>query len=225
MAKTVLAIASLALLLALSLSCSDAPAAVRLATEAAYPPYNFLNEDGEIDGLERELGDELCRPGIAGTTGTVWQHTAIDIASAYAGSEPHVTPRSLSVSRARSLGWTALAVNNSIHMTLIAHHTISTPHYYRLVIRSYRDRTTEAVTERRRVDKFPEDIQRRAQGKLMILNNAKDLNDLRVPPGNRLEALSGDRSGQHSIRVNDQWRICLVWSEGNAYQVEIVDYH
>ena len=99
------------------------------------------------------------------------------------------------------------------------------PHYYRLVIRSYRDRTTEAVTERRRVDKFPEDIQRRAQGKLMILNNAKDLNDLRVPPGNRLEALSGDRSGQHSIRVNDQWRICFVWSEGNAYQVEIVDYH
>ena len=61
----------------------------------------------------------------------------------------------------------------------------------------------------------------------MIINNATDLNDLRVPPGNRLEvqSLSGDRDGQHSIRINDQWRICFVWSEGNAYQVEIVDYH
>ena len=61
--------------------------------------------------------------------------------------------------------------------------------------------------------------------KLMIINNAEDLNDLRVPPGNRLEALSGDRVGQYSIRINDQWRICFTWSEGNAYQVEIVDYH
>ena len=59
----------------------------------------------------------------------------------------------------------------------------------------------------------------------MILNNATNLNDLRVPPGNRLEALSGDRDEQHSIRINDQWRICFVWSDGNAHQVEIVDYH
>ena len=59
----------------------------------------------------------------------------------------------------------------------------------------------------------------------MILNNATDLNDLRVPPGNRLEVLSGDRDGQHSIRINNQWRICFAWSEGNAYDVEIVDYH
>ena len=59
----------------------------------------------------------------------------------------------------------------------------------------------------------------------MILNNAKTMSDLRVPPGNRLEALSGDRSGQHSIRINDQWRICFVWSEGDAHHVEIVDYH
>ena len=69
------------------------------------------------------------------------------------------------------------------------------------------------------------DLQRRAQIKLMIINNAENLNDLRVPPGNRLEALSGNREGQHSIRINDQWRICFVWSEGNAYEVEIVDYH
>ena len=59
----------------------------------------------------------------------------------------------------------------------------------------------------------------------MILNNATNLNDLRIPPGSRLEALSGDRDGQHSIRVNDQWRICFFWNDGNAYRVEIVDYH
>ena len=59
----------------------------------------------------------------------------------------------------------------------------------------------------------------------MILNNATSLNDLRVPPGNRLEALAGNRSGQHSVRVNDQWRICFVWEDDDAYEVEIVDYH
>ena len=59
----------------------------------------------------------------------------------------------------------------------------------------------------------------------MIINNAIDLNDLRVPLGNRLESLSGDRTGQHSIRINDQWRICFFWDNGDAYQVEIVDYH
>ena len=97
--------------------------------------------------------------------------------------------------------------------------------YYPIVIRSYRDKDTRAVAERRRVRGLPEDIQRRAQRKLMILNNATNLNDLRTPPGNRLEALSGDRDEQHSIRINDQWRICFVWSDGNAHQVEIVDYH
>ena len=72
---------------------------------------------------------------------------------------------------------------------------------------------------------FPADIQRRAQAKLMMLNNAHDLKDLRVPPGNRLEALSGDRKGEHSIRINDRWRICFSWRQGDAYGVEIVDYH
>ena len=104
-------------------------------------------------------------------------------------------------------------------------HDNSAKYYYRVVIRSYRDRDTQAIAERRRVRRLPEDIQRRAQLKLMILNNAMDLNDLRIPPGNRLEALSGDREGQHSIRINDQWRVCFVWDEGDAYQVEIVDYH
>ena len=93
------------------------------------------------------------------------------------------------------------------------------------MIKDYRDRDTQAVAERRRVRRFPEQIQRRAQSKLMMLHNAVDLNDLRIPPGNRLEVLSGDRNGQHSIRINDQWRICFTWEDGDAYQVEIVDYH
>ena len=93
------------------------------------------------------------------------------------------------------------------------------------MIKDYRDRDTQAVAERRRVRRFPEQIQRRAQIKLMMLHNAVDLNDLRVPPGNRLEVLSGDRYGQHSIRINDRWRICFIWEDGDAYRVEIVDYH
>ena len=93
------------------------------------------------------------------------------------------------------------------------------------MIRSYRNRDTQLVADRRRVTKFPEEIQRRAQRKLMVLNNAKDLTDLGVPPGNRLETLSGDRNGQYSIRINRQWRICFIWREGDAHQVEIVDYH
>ncbi len=93
------------------------------------------------------------------------------------------------------------------------------------MIRGYRDRDTEAVAERRRVRRFTEQLQRRAQIKLMIINNAVDLNDLRLPPGNRLEALSGDREGQYSIRIHDQWRICFTWDDGGAYEVEIVDYH
>ncbi len=93
------------------------------------------------------------------------------------------------------------------------------------MIRSYRNKDTQAVAERRRVSKFPEDIQRRAQRKLTMLNNATNVNDLRALPGNRLEFLSGDRGGQYSIRINAQWRICFSWSEGDAYQVEIVDYH
>ena len=109
--------------------------------------------------------------------------------------------------------------------TLLAIDTISIKRYYKDVIRSYRDRDTQAVAERRRVGKFPPEIQRRAQRRLMILNSARSINDLRAPPGNRLEALLGDRSGQYSIRINHQWRICFTWNEGDAHQVEIVDYH
>ncbi len=108
---------------------------------------------------------------------------------------------------------------------ILALYTISGLCYYPDVIKSYRDRDTQAIAERRRIRKFPEHVQRRAQSKLMIINNSKELNDLRVPPGNRLEALLGDRSGQYSIRINDQWRICFDWVNGDAYEVEIVDYH
>ena len=93
------------------------------------------------------------------------------------------------------------------------------------MIRSYGNADTEAVANRERCRTFPADIQRRAQAKLVMLNNTQDLNDLRVPPGNHLEALSGDRRGQHSICINDRWRICFSWRQGDAHGVEIVDYH
>ena len=73
--------------------------------------------------------------------------------------------------------------------------------------------------------KFPKDIQRTARRKLIYLDDAEDLQDLLAPPGNRLEKLKGDRTGQHSIRINDQWRICFTWSDNKAKNVEIVDYH
>jgi len=73
--------------------------------------------------------------------------------------------------------------------------------------------------------KLPRDIQRAAQRKLEILNAAIDVTDLRTPPGNRLELLKGSRAGQYSIRINDQWRLCFVWRDNNAHNVEIVDYH
>ena len=93
------------------------------------------------------------------------------------------------------------------------------------MIRSFDNTNTESVFSRQRVSGFPHDIQRRAQMKLMILNNATNLNDLRTPPGNRLERLLGNRDDQYSIRINDQWRICFEWRDGDAWQVEIVDYH
>jgi proteic killer suppression protein len=84
---------------------------------------------------------------------------------------------------------------------------------------------TEKIWLGRRSAKPPGDIQAVALRKLRLLNQARVLQDLRVPPGNRLEALAGDRKGQHSIRINDQWRICFVWEKGGPANVEIVDYH
>jgi proteic killer suppression protein len=93
------------------------------------------------------------------------------------------------------------------------------------MIRSFADPETEVIWSGRRSRKLPADIQAVALRKLRLLNQARVLNDLRVPPGNRLEALKVERLGQHSIRINDQWRICFVWQEGGPTDVEIVDYH
>ena len=93
------------------------------------------------------------------------------------------------------------------------------------MIKNFRSRETEKIWNGVRSKRLPRDIQQIARRKLRMLNNARSLNDLRVPPANRLEALKGSRSGQHSIRVNDQWRICFVWVDGDAVNVEIVDYH
>ncbi|MCU0588287.1 MAG: type II toxin-antitoxin system RelE/ParE family toxin [Syntrophobacteraceae bacterium] len=93
------------------------------------------------------------------------------------------------------------------------------------MIRSFKCKETQRIFQRWQSLKLPADIQRIAMRKLTALHAAPSLNTLRVPPGNRLEALSGDRQGQHSIRINDQWRICFRWHEGNAYDVEIADYH
>ncbi len=94
-----------------------------------------------------------------------------------------------------------------------------------LVIKSFKCRETERVFGGRFSRRLPRDIQRLAARKLEVLAAAGSLDSLRVPPSNRLEKLKGDRAGQHSIRINDQWRICFVWKEGDALEVEIVDYH
>jgi proteic killer suppression protein len=93
------------------------------------------------------------------------------------------------------------------------------------MIQSFRDRATKDVFDRVYVKRLSSDLQRAALRKLLVLDAAESLDDLKVPPGNRLEKLSGDREGQHSIRVNDQWRVCFTWRQGNAYDVEITDYH
>lgn len=93
------------------------------------------------------------------------------------------------------------------------------------MIQSFADPEAEAIWSGMRSRRLPSDIQAVALRKLRLLNQARAINDLRVPPGNRLEALRADRTGQHSIRINDQWRICFVWTEGGPANVEIVDYH
>jgi len=93
------------------------------------------------------------------------------------------------------------------------------------VIKTFKDTETEKIYQRERSRKLPSDIQQVALRKLRMINNAINLNDLRVPPANRLEKLSGDRAGQHSIRINDQWRICFEWRGSDALNVEITDYH
>ena len=92
------------------------------------------------------------------------------------------------------------------------------------MIKSFRSADAEALFDDKQVARFRA-IERPARRKLLYLSQARSLQDLLVPPGNRLEALKGDRKGQHSIRINDQWRICFRWAEGHAFDEEIVDYH
>jgi proteic killer suppression protein len=93
------------------------------------------------------------------------------------------------------------------------------------MIESFKCRETEKIFHRQFSKKLPHNIQKIAFRKLRMLNRSSTAQDLRVPPANKLEALSGNRKGQHSIRINDQWRICFKWQNGNAYDAEIVDYH
>ena len=93
------------------------------------------------------------------------------------------------------------------------------------MIRTFRDRDTKAVFHGEFVEKLDRRMQQRAREKLKYLDSAVDLRDLMIPPSNQLESLKGDRQGQHSIRVNKQWRVCFKWKDGDAFDVEIVDYH
>lgn len=93
------------------------------------------------------------------------------------------------------------------------------------MIKSFADKETKKIYSGRVSRRLPADIQRRALNKLRMLNISVNLEDLRIPPSNHLEALTGDRSGQHSIRINRQWRICFVWKDGDAHEVSITDYH
>ncbi len=93
------------------------------------------------------------------------------------------------------------------------------------MIASFRDKETERLWQSGKSRRLPADLERRAFKKLAILNAAVALGNLKVPPGNLLEALRGNRAGQYSIRLNDQYRVCFVWRDGNAFDVEIVDYH
>jgi proteic killer suppression protein len=93
------------------------------------------------------------------------------------------------------------------------------------MIRTFKDKEAEKIFRRERSRKLPDSLQGIALRKLRMLNRSGNINDLRVPPANRLEKLKGSRTGQHSIRINEQWRICFVWQNNDAFDVEIVDYH
>jgi len=93
------------------------------------------------------------------------------------------------------------------------------------VIKSFGEKETRKIWQGQYSKRLPQDIQQLARRKLRLINNARTLTDLRKPPANRLEPLRGQRAGQHSSRINDQWRICFIWKAGHVFDVEIVDYH
>jgi toxin HigB-1 len=93
------------------------------------------------------------------------------------------------------------------------------------MIKTFKNKETVKIYNRQYSKKLPTDIQKVAMKKLWMIDATPDINSIRIPPGNRLELLHGDREGQYSIRINEQWRICFLWRDGNSYDVEIVDYH
>ncbi len=97
--------------------------------------------------------------------------------------------------------------------------------YYRAMIKGFKSKQTESVWNGQKTKSISKEVAKVALRKLRIIHAARDLTDLRIPPANHLEALKGNRRGQHSIRINDQFRICFEWRNGDAYNVEIVDYH
>jgi proteic killer suppression protein len=115
------------------------------------------------------------------------------------------------------------AAENNVS-NLITLDNIIVSRYYWVMIKGFRCKETKRVFQRQRSREFSA-IQKIALRKLLVLDAAGSLADLRIPPSNRLEKLAGDREGQHSIRINDQWRVCFRWRSGNAHDVEIVDYH
>jgi toxin HigB-1 len=121
-------------------------------------------------------------------------------------------------------GW---AHTSCLHSSspLVTHCVNNVTRYHRCVLRSFRDEETKAIWHRQRSRRLDGPVQRVAWRKLAMLDAAETLTDLLVPPGNRLEKLTGDRAGQYSIRINQQWRICFVWSDAGPEDVEIVDYH
>jgi proteic killer suppression protein len=113
----------------------------------------------------------------------------------------------------------------SVKTSLITLDVINVVRYVGAVIKGFRDPDAERLFTRQPVRKLGANVQRAALRKLRLLDAAVSLEDLRVPPGNRLEKLKGDRAGRYSIRINEQWRICFAWAAGDAHEVEIVDYH
>ena len=108
---------------------------------------------------------------------------------------------------------------------IVTFDVINVMRYGMSVIRSFADPETERIFNRARSRKLPQGIQRVALRKLLLVDAADRMEDLRFPPGNRLEKLHGNREGQHSIRINDQWRVCFLWKDSDAFEVEIADYH
>jgi proteic killer suppression protein len=113
----------------------------------------------------------------------------------------------------------------TVRNLLVTLDVINAVRYHAEVVRSFRDRDTERLFRRETPRRIPRAVWRSAMRRLLILDAAERLGDLRTPPGNRLEKLAGKRRGQHSIRINDQWRICFRWSSGDAEDVEVTDYH